>query len=58
MIQFGLINCFSNNVTPILYIETLGDIEKTRARLSKEQLVRVIASKTPERNVYPNIFHS
>ena len=50
---------FNNNITPILYLETLADLKKEnlRGRESSEHLVREIANKTPFRNAYPNVFH-
>jgi hypothetical protein len=51
-------NFFINNITPMLYIETLADLEKNdRGRGSPEKLVSEIAFKTPTQHVGANFYH-
>lgn len=52
-------NFFLSNVTPLLYVETLADLEKEGyGSLTPQQVVGDLALKTPS-NVYPNIdFHT
>jgi hypothetical protein len=51
-------NFFLINITPLFYIETLGDIEKeVKGNKTSQQIVSNIALKTPQ-NSYPNMHHS
>lgn len=55
---------FTSNLTPLLYIETLADLEKDVARKHKrrriptpQEIVGELALKTPSVNCWPNIHH-
>jgi len=49
---------FSAVVSPIFYVETLSDLEKTgRSRRSPDDEVRIISSKIPSTNSAPMLFH-
>lgn len=49
---------FLTNITPLLYMETLADLEKKpKSHRTAEEVVAELSSKTPERNSYPNIYH-
>ncbi|HEA68246.1 MAG TPA: hypothetical protein ENI07_15715 [Desulfobacterales bacterium] len=50
---------FMTNITPLFYVETLADLEKaSRAGLTPEQEVGVIADKTPQMGSNPNCHHA
>ena len=50
---------FSTNITPLLYVETLADLEKQmRDGRAPEAVVAGLASKTPVMASYPNVHHS
>jgi hypothetical protein len=44
-------------ISPIFYVETLADLEKTSARRSPDDEVRIISSKIPNTNSAPMLFH-
>lgn len=48
---------FTINICPYFYVETLADLEKGKSQADAERGVRVIASKFPEINGRPNMFH-
>ncbi len=51
-------NFFLTNITPLLYAETLADLEKQpKGNRTAEEIVADLSSKTPELNSYPNIYH-
>lgn len=51
-------NFFLTNITPLLYAETLADLEKKpNSHRTAEEMVAELSNKTPERNSYPNIYH-
>ena len=48
---------FLTNVTPLFYVETLGDLEKAAAEgRAPDEMVRSLAAKTPS-DAYPNVHH-
>jgi hypothetical protein len=49
---------FGANITPLLYIETLADLEKTdKTGRSSERIVADLARKTPINSTFPNAHH-
>lgn len=51
-------NFFSTNITPLFFVETLADIEKSdKGRKSPEAIVRSLAYKTPSIHSYHNLYH-
>jgi hypothetical protein len=50
---------FGANITPLLYVETLADLEKTDAKKGRsgEQIVAQLAGKTPVNSTFPNAHH-
>jgi hypothetical protein len=49
---------FHTVISPIFYVETLADLEKrSRSRRSPENEVGIIASKIPQQNSAPMLFH-
>lgn len=54
-------NYFTNNITPLFYVETLADLNKSskkgKIERSPEQLVSELASKTPTMHAVPGIHH-
>lgn len=51
-------NFFLSNITPLFYIETLADLEKSVAkRRTPEQVVGSLAYKTPDLQSHPAIHH-
>jgi hypothetical protein len=51
-------NFYSANISPLFYVETLADLDKEVSHSrTAEQLVREIASKTPEMGGVQNVFH-
>jgi hypothetical protein len=49
---------FGANITPLLYVETLADLEKTdKTGRSSERIVADIAGKTPVNSTFPNAHH-
>ncbi len=51
-------NFYSANISPLFYIETLADLDKEmKGGKTAEQVVGIIASKTPERKGSPNVHH-
>lgn len=51
-------NFFLTNISPLFFAETLADLEKAvQAGRTPEQEVGIIASKTPEMNSSPSLFH-
>ena len=49
---------FTPNVCPLIYVETLADLQKTlRGSKTPEDEVRVIADKFPEMHGGPNVLH-
>jgi len=51
-------NFFLTNISPLFYVETLADLDKTvRERRTPEQEVGIIASKFPEMHSSPSIYH-
>jgi hypothetical protein len=48
---------FVTNLTPLFYIETLGDLSKKgKPNRPPEKLVKDLASKTPQQNISPNVY--
>lgn len=51
-------NFYLSNITPLFFIETLGDLEKTSSSgRTPDDVVRNLADKTPDMNVKPNVHH-
>jgi hypothetical protein len=50
---------FLTNITPVLYVEALADLEKVDAkgRSSEVALITDLVAKTPVFHPYPNVFH-
>lgn len=50
---------FGANITPLLYVETLADLEKTDKKKGRsgEQIVAQLAGKTPTNSTFPNGHH-
>lgn len=49
---------FGANITPLLYVETLADLEKSdRTGRSGEKIVADLAGKTPTNATFPNAHH-
>lgn len=49
---------FLHNITPIFFIETLGDLEKSmKSGRTPEQIVGNLSLKTPNMSSYPNVHH-
>jgi hypothetical protein len=51
-------NFYMSNITPLLYVECLADLEKQmRSNSTPEQLVGSLADRTPEAQGMPNVHH-
>ncbi len=49
---------FLPNICPIFFVETLADLKKdSKSRRTAEEEVELIATRTPEKNSVPNVFH-
>lgn len=52
-------NFYLGNISPLFFVETLADLDKEmKSGKSSEQVVKEIASKTPERSSVPNVHHT
>lgn len=49
---------FVSNITPVFWVEVLGDLEKEdKSKDAQEKLVRTLSSKTPKHHPFININH-
>lgn len=50
-------NFFLTNITPLFYVESLADLEKSVAGKTPEQVVGNLAEKSPTNGTFSNIYH-
>lgn len=52
-------NFYVSNVTPLFFVECLGDFEKAiKSKSTPEQLVGSLARRTPASQVHSNVYHT